>query len=308
MGLEEATAWSSAGEVLELAIASGDLAPGKRGWRTRQRELVHAHLEARREDLLGQSLAEMILSERTQSWISSHRSPTWQQATSAVANQLLHPAGLPAQAASEPLPRWQWLLGELGNGIPLTQTGNLSRAFVQRNADRFGWDFSRPPVTETDVFDLHQLRGLAASLRLTRKDRHTLTLTGKGRDLLADPPRLWQATAASLIGGDQFTIFAGELFLALLLGAGGGPLHAKQAEAIVTDAVQETGFRDSRTGLPPGEHDIGWAIARTVNLCRALELFQPGSTWPDRTYQLTPVGLATTLEALRARATGPRTL
>jgi hypothetical protein len=72
-------------------------------------------------------------------------------------------------------------------------------------------------------------------------------------------------------------------------------------------AAAEEEFRDSRTGLPPGEHDISWAIAQTVNLCRALGLLGSGA-WPDRLYQLTPVGTATALEALRARATGPRTL
>jgi len=57
-----------------------------------------------------------------------------------------------------------------------------------------------------------------------------------------------------------------------------------------------------------GEPDISWAISRTANLCRALDLLTPGSDWPDRRYQLTPIGTATALEALRAHATGPRTL
>lgn len=80
-----------------------------------------------------------------------------------------------------------------------------------------------------------------------------------------------------------------------------------QITATVGQAVAEEEFRDSRSDLPPGEHDIGWAIARTANLCRALGLLVPGGDWPDRRYQLTPVGTATALEALRARATGPRT-
>jgi hypothetical protein len=117
---------------------------------------------------------------------------------------------------------------------------------------------------------------------------------------------LWRDTAAALPPGNTFTVFAGELFLALL--ADGEPQPAAQVTATVAQAVAEEGFRDNRTDLPPGEHDVSWAVARTANLCRALGLLALGSDWPDRRYQLTPVGTATALEALRARATGPRTL
>jgi hypothetical protein len=130
MGSHEAGAWTSATELLELAVASGDLVPGARGWKARQQELVRAHLDAPREELLGQPLAAVIVSERAEAWVSRWRSPTRQKLAAAVANRLLHPAQLPAEAAADPLPRWRWLLGQLADGIPLTQAGNLSRAFV----------------------------------------------------------------------------------------------------------------------------------------------------------------------------------
>lgn len=306
MGSQEAGAWISAAEMLELAVASGDLAPGTRGWRTRQRELVRAHLDAPREELLGQSLAAVITSERAEAWVSRHRSPARQQIAAAVANRLLHPAQLPAQAAADPLPRWRWLLGQLDDGIPLTEAGNLSRAFARQNAARFGWDLPRPPRAETDLHDLHQLRCLAGELRITRRSGRVLTLTATGRRMLGDPDRLWRATAAALVGGNSLTGFAGELFLAML--AGGGPLPAGQVSATVARAAAEEEFRESRTGQPPGEHDITWAISPTASLCRALGLLAAGGDHPERRYQLTPVGTATALEALRARATGPRTL
>lgn len=306
MGSHEAGAWTSATELLELAIASGDLTPGARGWKARQQELVRAHLDAPRQELLGQSLAAVIVSERAEAWVSRWRSPARQQIAAAVANRLLHPVQLPAEAAADPLPRWRWLLGQLGDGIPLTQAGNLSRAFVRQNAARFGWDLSRPPGTETDLYDLHQLRYLAADLKMARRSGRALTLTARGRRLLDDPGQLWRATATALPSGNTLTVFAGELFLALL--ADGEPQPAAQITATVAQAVTEEGFRDSRTDMPPDEHDISWAISRTANLCRALGLLAPGSDWPDRQYRLTPVGTATALEALRARATGPRTL
>ena len=42
MGWQEASAWSSTAEFLEVAVASGDLVPGRRGWKVRQQELVRA--------------------------------------------------------------------------------------------------------------------------------------------------------------------------------------------------------------------------------------------------------------------------
>jgi hypothetical protein len=306
MGSQEAGAWTSATELLELAVASGDLIPGARGWKARQQDLVRAHLDTPREELLGQSLAAVIISERAEAWVSRWRSPTRQQIAAAVANRLLHPAELPAHAAADPLPRWRWLLGQLDGGISLTQAGNLSRAFVQQNAARFGWDLSRPPSTETELYDLHQLRCLARELGIARRSGRVLTLTAKGRSMLGDPDHLWRATAAALPGGNTFAVFAGELFLALL--ANGDSLPAAQVTATVAQAAAEEDFRDSRTGQPPGEHGIAWVTARTANLWRALGVLAPGSDWPDHRYQLTPVGTATALEALRARATGPRAI
>jgi hypothetical protein len=194
----------------------------------------------------------------------------------------------------------------LNHGVAFTQTGNLNQKFVQQSADRFGWDFSRPPRTEDDVFDLHQLRHLAQRLGLARRLGRMLTLTAKGRRLLTDPGQLWRAVAAGLLGGNDFSVFAGELFLALLLDADSVPYS--EIKVIVGQAAAEEGFRESRTGELPDEHDIGWAVHVTSNMCRALGLLVAGSDWLDRSYGLTCTGKVTALQALRARATGPRTI
>jgi hypothetical protein len=170
----------------------------------------------------------------------------------------------------------------------------------------FGSDFPRPPRTEGDLYDLHQLRHLAQRLRLTRRSGRTLTLTTSGRRLLADPHQLWRATAAGLLAGNDFSVFAGELFLALLVD--GGPVPYGEIKATIAQAASEEGFRESRTGEPPDDHDIGWAIHQTGNLYHVLGLLVPGGDCSDRGYQLTGTGKATALEALRARATGPRTI
>jgi hypothetical protein len=151
-----------------------------------------------------------------------------------------------------------------------------------------------------------QLRHLAQDLGLARRSGRTLTLTAKGRRLRADPGGLWRAGVAGLLGDDDFPAFAGELFLALLLDAQEVP--GRQINAAVGLAAAEEGFRDSRTGEPPDERGISWAVHATSNLCRALGLLAVGAGWTDRSYGLTGTGQATALEALRARATGPRTI
>ena len=197
MGFEEASAWSSTAEFLEVAVSSGDLVPGRRGWKTRQQELIRAHLNVPQAGLLGQTLAQVILTERAETWINARCSETRRRILAAIANRLLHPAELPSATAADPLPLLRWLLDQLDSGIAVTQTGNLNRKFVQDSADRFGWDFSRPPRTEDDLYDLYQLRHFAQDLGLARRSGRKLTLTAKGRGLLADPGSLWRAVAAA---------------------------------------------------------------------------------------------------------------
>ncbi len=153
---------------------------------------------------------------------------------------------------------------------------------------------------------MHQLRDFAQDLGLARRSGRMLTLTAKGRRLLADSDSLWRAVAAGLLGDNQFAVFVGELFLALPLDA--ASVSDTQIKATLEQAVAEEGFRDSRTSELPDEHDIGWAIHETSNLCRVLGLLAVGGDWRDRSYGLTSTGQATALAALRARATGPRTI
>ena len=160
MGPQEASAWSSVADFLEVAVASGGLVPGTRGWKRRQQQLVRTHLNIPQASLLGQAYAQVILTERAETWVNLRRSETRRTILAAMANQLLYPAQLSA-LRTDPLPRLRWLLGELNGGVALAQTGNLNRKFVQQNADRFGWDFDSPPRTEDDLYDLYQVREFA---------------------------------------------------------------------------------------------------------------------------------------------------
>ena len=306
MGLQEASARSSVADFLEVAVASGDLIPGTRGWKKHQQQLVQTHLNIPQASLLGQTYAQTILTERAETWVNLRRSETRRTILAPMANQLLYPAQLPV-GTTDPLPRLRWLLGELHGGITLTQTGNLNQKFVQQNADRFGWDFDSPPRTEGDLYDLHQVRELVQKLGLARRTGRKLTLTAKGSRLAGDPEQLWRAAAAVLlVGGGDFMGYIGELFLAMLLEAASRPFD--EILVAVWRAVGEEGFRESRTGEPPSEDEVSWAIHGTSNLCRALGLLAAGTDWRDRSYGLTETGKVTALEALRARATGPRTI
>jgi len=81
-----------------------------------------------------------------------------------------------------------------------------------------------------------------------------------------------------------------------------------EIKAVVGAAAAEEGFRETRTGQPPTDHEVGWAISDTISLCRALAVLSAGADWNDSRYGLTTTGKAVALEALRARATGPRTI
>jgi len=303
MGWEESRALSSTAELLELAVAGGDVIPGTRGWKVRQQELARRHLNESRPDLAGQSFAQVILTERTQAWLESRRSETRRGILSPIANRLLRPVELPS-GATDPLPPLRWLLEQLAGGIALTQTGNLNQRFVQSAAERFGWNFSRPPRTEDDLYDLHQVRSLAQRHGLARRSGHKLVLTAKGRGLLADREGLWRSVARGLVGVRSFGVFVGELFLALLVDVESMLYH--DLTKTIGEAVAEEGFRETRTGELPSEHDVSRGIHATLNPCRALGILAENGTWRDRRYGLTTAGKVTALEALRARATGPR--
>ncbi len=303
MGMVKSDALSSTAELLELAVAGGDLVPGARGWKQRQADLVRAHLTTPRIQLGGRMWLDGIADERLDTWLSTHRSPTRRRILEPLATVVRVPAELPA-VIEDPFPRLRWFLGELADGQPLTQTGNLSRAFVHSAAPRFGWDFANPPRTEDELYDLHQLRHLAQRLALARRSGRKLALTPKGRAVLGDAELLMRTAARGLLPDHQFAAALGEIVLALLID---GEVHAQDLDAVLADVVAEVGWRATETGLPPDERDISWAWHQTTNLLRALGVLSTGGGWDDRSYSLTPAGRTLALQALHIRSTGPRT-
>ena len=191
----EDAAWHSTARMLEEAVTTGTLVPGRRGWKDRQEELTRLHLDAPRPELGGRSLAESVISERIEAWADAYDSPAREEAVDEIASLLLRPGG----DTAVPLPRWQWFLDQLGEGIPLTQNGKIARAIVRANAARFGWDFGWQPSFDRDLEELQELRAMATRLRLAARSGRKLALTPRGRRLTADPGALWRATARTLL-------------------------------------------------------------------------------------------------------------
>jgi hypothetical protein len=304
MGMTESGALSSVAELLELTVAGGELVPGARGWKRRQEELVRAHLSTPRIELGGRTWLDAIWAERLETWLEGRRSPTRRQVLEALVAQVRVPATLP-EGIDDPVPPLRWLLGKLVDGQPLTQTGNLGRAFVQEAAGWFGWwDFDKPPRSEDELYDLHQVRHLAQRLGLARRSGRRLGLTSKGRTALADADQLWRLAARGLLPDHEFAAALGEITLAVLATRASTP--ASELDALLALVVREVGWRATDTGAPPTDHDISWAWHQTTNLLRALKLLSTGGGWQDRSYGLTPAGRAVALECLYRRATGPR--
>jgi len=138
MGWQEARAPSSTADILEMAVAGGDLVPRGRGWQAHQRDLVRAHLNTARIELEGRTFLDAVRSERLDTWLEGRRSATRRRILERLVDVVRSPVELPA-GIDDPVPPLRFLMGELIDGQPLTQTGNLSRAFVQDAAGRFGW-------------------------------------------------------------------------------------------------------------------------------------------------------------------------
>ena len=305
MGMTESDALSSTAELLELAVASGELVPGVRGWKQRQEELVRAHLSTPRIELGGRTWLDGIRAERLETWLEGRRTPTRRQVLEALVDEVRAPVTLPP-GVDDAVPPLRWFLGELVDGQPLTQTGNLGRAFVQDAAGRFGWwDFDKAPRTEDELYDLHQVRHFAQRFGLARRSGRRLVLTPKGRAALGDDDQLWRVAARALLPDHEFTAALGEITLAVLATRDSTP--ASELDALLALIVREVGWRATDTGAPPTEHDISWAWHQSTNLLRALNLLSTGGGWQDRSYELTPAGRAVALECLHRRAMGPRT-
>ncbi|MEX2587450.1 MAG: plasmid pRiA4b ORF-3 family protein [Actinomycetota bacterium] len=301
-GEREAVAYARLSQMLELAVASGDLEPGARSWKRRQRELVEARLDMPQTELGGTTLRQAIQAERLQHWVNA-RGRAGRQILTGVLDRLQDPA--PPPSGEELFPRLRWLLEQLAEGIPLTQSGNLGQKFVQGAAPRFGWIMRGLPRGEDELFDLRLTREFAQRARLARRQGRKMVATKRGRQVLQDPDALWRTVASYLLPSQVFDAFTGELALALLLEA--EEMTRDDLTARIKQAAAERGFRKPATGAPPDDWDVSWALNETLRLGAVLDLLAVGRDWADRSYRLNDAGRATAAKALQLRAQVPRT-
>jgi hypothetical protein len=199
MSIEEALEHDLVATLLEEAIDNCELDPGRRGWRSRQSELVERYLTS--PDESGTAPLTRIRAARRHAWLELPGRGGGHDLLEEVLETIDpdSPSVAEAEEAIEPL---LWLLDQLAAGVKLTQTGALPRVLVRAAVERYPdwWDTATvgPPYQEADLYPLGLLHDLIDELRLVRWQRSTLQLTPKGRLLRADPQRLLSEVAATL--------------------------------------------------------------------------------------------------------------
>lgn len=268
MGLEEAMILSGVQDYLELAVASGELEPGSKDWKRKQRKLVRTYLNAPNFQLGGQTPLDVMNTERIQNWLKIEPSETRQRLLSKLANRLLHPIELPPET-TDPYPGLSELLRRIQRGAEFEPSEG-------------------------------RLLAIASELGLTRKSKGELVLTKAGQQMLDDPTSSWRLFPQSLLGGNPYHRLAAEVMFAVLIE---GTSSLGEVIGTIRQAATESNYREAGTGQPPSEISLMKALDPTVLPVGEMGLFESGDFSGEMA--LTPVGKAVALEALRTRATGP---
>ncbi|WP_433416608.1 hypothetical protein ACQP1V_40570 [Microtetraspora malaysiensis] len=296
MGPEELGAHVACAAALELAIMSGE--PVGREALTRR------WLTSPRPELGGDCWLHRVHGERLNRWVLGRGNARRELAQPFEVR--LHAAiPMPAEPYLEPL--W-WLLGMAVEGVKLTEKFNVSRAMVTESLDRFGWDAMTTGSVrgEADVPTLTTLREIAVhDLRALRRTGRKLVLTSPGRGLVQRPENLWAAATSTLLlpakGEHDFEISVREAALMLL--ADGAALPYEELRDRILEVVNGEGWR-SATGSKVAPLDLSAPLGELQRRLDALDL-RTSCSWREP-WQLTTVGRAAALAALRSQALRPR--
>lgn len=306
MGSIEASARSNAATFLELAITSGELNVGGKGWKRKQAELIDGYLTMPRAEFNDRSLVEAINDERFERWVNS---PQRGEGRAALIEPLIDELRKPTLTTDpevDPVAPLRWFLEQVGDGLALTQTGNCNRAFVVEASRHFDWwndQLGNLPNNENELVLLTETRELAAALGLVRKFKKSLMLTPKGRKLVGDHDGLWRAAATKLLHEEKFSAFCGELVLASLLGSESVAENALH-EGIAFVAMQ-AGWRKSESNEAPDLDAVRWGVHPLIYRLEALCAAKWTGPWRERKLQLTESGRPLAIETLRFRSIGP---
>ena len=311
MGLEEACARSYVEDGLEAALKDGRFEAGVGMWRATRARVTAGLLDTERPGYFGQTWRSLIVTERLETWTSATRqSEPLTGIRSIVANLLLHPVPVPADAA-EVLGPVLWLCDALSTGgASLTETGNLGRAFVHLVARESGWWKGLTlPRTELEFYELHTLHALLRTARLAQHEHGRFMLNVPGISSRMNVDDTWARVARSIAGSDDFAQAAFETVMCILLTATGDASWVDVLDTATTalagygweQSVRGSSGRELVTGRSV-EHATGIGIGRLRLLGGVRRDGNPG----ERTVTLTDGGRALALTYIRERAAGPR--
>ncbi len=303
-GMAEASAYYQVALALELAIAAGEFTPGARGWKAAQQRFIRQQLLRAPEAADGGCLLDEVLEERIQAWLTA-RGAARQETVRPLGHRLRAPSVLPPDLSRCVAPV-RWLLDQAAGGLALTATHRLKPATVTAMVHAFDWDDGvGVRRLEGDFREVVATRDLAECSGVVRRRKLQLLLTPTGRRLTGDDPALWRRLCTALVAAEPYDAAVQELALALMLQR--EDLSRAQLAAPIHDAMTGEGWH-SKDGRPPDEHHVGWALVDFHWRLEALRLLEHDATkprWQD-SWRLTPAGAVAAIEALRARATRPR--
>lgn len=308
MGFEEAQLRDQVALELERWIEREGIDAGARGFQRRQAAIVDEFLGRPTAELSDLAPLEVVVAERLEHWARGG-SEERAEMVAPVLPMLRAPAAAEETAhLMEPL---NWLLEQAADGIGLTQTGALNRAFVQESVERFpAWwsaEGSGLPRREEDVFSLCEVHALARRMRLLRRSARRVVLTRRGKALVGDRLELRNAAAPHLIATDGFPAAVQELAVAVLL-AGGDTVELDGLVARVHAVIVTDGW--NAAGQAPAALDVRACVWGVLRPAQALGLLGHEYEY-DRERQrardeltLSSAGREALRLTLRARAAG----
>ncbi len=283
MGPAEAHALELVADRLELSVAVGALQPAARGWRDQQAELTMAVLTTPHPDLAGATPYDLVLAERLNAWVRAPGSTTRRGLLSPLQARLLDPVdpgmAAPARALLRPL---DWLLTEIGEGLPLTAAGYLPPRTVARALDELGWrdELLGPASREVDAYPVLVLRETSTRLGLVRRRGGRLVATPSGRTALSDGRMLWLEVSAGLVGPESSALAdTWEIVLAVL--EPGDAVPEEDVRVLVQSVITESGWRFAGR-REPSDSDTSPLFFSVLRELRWLELVEESGALLDR--------------------------
>lgn len=290
----EANAYDELQRVLEAAIVAGDYAPGAPGWRRRQQALTERWLTSPSRYFDGWRPIDVIHTQRREAWMMGV-SPEREQRLAPVVPFLRDPVTVPE---GEPA-TLVWLLNRIGDGVRLTQRGYLPPELAREADERFRWSpMPRPASREVDLPELMELHGIVRGQRLVTKRRDTLRLSARGRSVLLEPVRLWEAAALAWLGEHPYEVAVAEIAAAVLVRE---PATSAELAAAAHDVVApDFRTRDDAPVPHSATEGAAWSFLR-----RGFTLGFVADRPPGARYALNALGRPAALTALRLRAHSP---